>query len=79
MDPDEAERVFGGGPEKKEDSIEILTQKMNKAILEERYEDAAQFRDDIKVLKGEPKMDNLNKFKKAMREDNEENSDNSEK
>lgn len=57
MDPDEAERVFGDNFGKKEDSIEVLTQKMNKAIAEERYEDAAGFRDDIKALEEKRRND----------------------
>jgi hypothetical protein len=56
MDPDEAEKIFGSKPVK-EDSIEVLTQKMQKAIDEERYEDAADFRDDIKALKEKRKND----------------------
>lgn len=77
MDPDEANRVFGDG--EKEDPIDVLKNKMAIAVEEQRYEDAAKLRDAIKTLSGEEKEDNLSKFKKANREDEEENSDNSEK
>jgi hypothetical protein len=76
MDPDEANRVFG--EVEKEDPIDVLKKKMAIAIEDQRYEDAAKLRDAIKTLMGEEE-DNLSKLKRANREDEEENSNNSEK
>ena len=40
-------------PPTKESKLEILKEKLSQAISDEKYEDAAKIRDEIKALKGE--------------------------
>ena len=51
LTPEDIEGLDGYFPgESKEDPLEVLKMKMEKAIKEEKYEEAAKFRDTIKTL-----------------------------
>ena len=67
-DLEDISRHFPNG--KKSDPLETLKSKMKLAILNERYEEAAKYRDDIKKLTGEVE-DNLSKLKRAVKDDDE--------